>query len=181
MRLALIGPRGSGKSTVARLLAERGGVPVVSTDARVREKAESTIEALVEVRGWAYFREMETQVLQEVLAEHPDGLVLDTGGGLILDPNNREDLGSMDHVVYMHADPEILAARIAGETEDRPALTDARRPVDEIRRVLAEREPIYRNLASIVIETDEATPEQVCGQILDEIEKRAAAEKGATG
>jgi shikimate kinase len=166
MRLALIGPRGAGKTTVSGLLAQRTGLPAASTDAAVVERAGRSIEAIVRERGWSEFRELEKQVLRDIIGLHPTDLILDCGGGLILAQENRERLGFFEHIVYLYADPPVLVGRIGGDRKFRPPLTGEEDPLQEIRHVLARRDPIYRALCHLRIDTAVSSPWEIGDRII---------------
>ncbi len=157
MIVALIGPRGAGKTTIGRRLGETLSWPVLSTDAIVAEKAGKSISRIVAEAGWSSFREMESVTLTEVtrrVAELPagQGLVLDCGGGLVLEAGNRLWLREYAWCVYLVASPEVLAARTTPDPH-RPPLTELGDPVREATVTLAKREPLYRGLAQLVLET----------------------------
>jgi len=159
MIFSLIGPRGSGKTTIAARLASLTGWPLRATDAAVAEAAGMTIPEIVAARGWPGFREWESRALQsvieqaEILVSPGQGLFLDTGGGIVLETQNRELLRQAGLVIYLHAPAEILVARIAAAP--RPPLTGNDDPLAEMRQILAERESLYRSLAQIDVNTHE--------------------------
>ena len=171
MRIVLIGPRGCGKSTAAALLGQKLSCPVFSTDRQIEQTAQMPIGTLVDQRGWNAFRDLEQQVV-ESLGE-VDPAIIDTGGGAIERPANRRALCTNALVVYLTGTAKVLAARIFGDV-NRPALTDQADPVDEMHQVLARRDPIYREMAALIIDTDDKNPEQIATQILE------AATKGQT-
>ena len=90
MNIVLIGYRGTGKSAVARVLAEGTGREVVSTDARIVEVAGRSIPEIVDKHGWEYFRDIESRVVDEVATR--DGIIIDAGGGVVIRDRNTEAL-----------------------------------------------------------------------------------------
>lgn len=160
-RLVLIGPRGSGKTLVGQLVARLLGCDFVDTDTLIEARGR-TIPELFATEGEPGFRAIEREVIRSL--EPSADAVVATGGGAVLDAANREHLAGLGPVIYLHAPPERLVARIAGS--DRPPLTDAD-PLDEMRRVLAEREPLYRALANAVIDTDTLDPETAARRLFD--------------
>lgn len=158
MRLVLIGPRGAGKSRLARGLAEAYSLPRISSDEEIARVAGCPIADFVAANGWDAFRALETTVLENILRDHPDDLLLDAGGGLVVAERNRELLLGFDARILLMARVETLAGRISRDT-NRPPLTDADSPVEEMRRVLAERGPIYASLADVTIDTSDASPD----------------------
>lgn len=153
MVITLIGYRGSGKTTVAQSLAARLGWSWIDADAVVEEAAGCTIKEIFAAHGESGFRDRERRAIAELLTR--DKLVLAAGGGAILNPQTRHEMKAAGPVVWLQASVARLAARI----ESDPA-TAGRRPnlagggIDEISRLLAEREPLYRECASLCIDTD---------------------------
>lgn len=150
MNLILIGYRGVGKSTVASLLGVRLHRPVVSLDDCIVLRARQPIPALVATRGWDYFRDIESAVVRDYTARKNQ--VLDCGGGVVLRPENIAALRASGYCVWLTAPIATLARRIAGDA-NRPSLT-GKPPEEEIREILAEREPLYRGLANLIVDTD---------------------------
>ena len=162
MNISLIGYRGTGKSTIARILAERTGFTVRNLDALIVDRAGMSIPEVVDQFGWDYFRDMESEVLKEaVLGEDQ---VLDCGGGIILRQENRERLQSSGHVFWLTAAVPTIIERIKDDTQ-RPSLTGTSF-IDEVSAVLDEREPLYRQCADHIIDTDSQGPEQSAQEIL---------------
>jgi shikimate kinase/rhodanese-related sulfurtransferase len=152
-RIALIGYRGSGKSTVARLLADRLGWSWVDADAVLEQRASSTIRDLFATEGEPAFRQREATLLVEFCTS--PRLVIATGGGVILRADNRELLRCSAWVVWLDADAETLWRRLASDPASaarRPALTQApSNSLAEIRELLTIREPLYRQCADLVV------------------------------
>lgn len=165
-RVVLIGYRGSGKSTVGRMLAERLGLAFVDTDTRIEERSGLSIKEMVEKKGWPYFRTAEKEVIRSLARE--EGMVMAVGGGAILDAENRESLKQNSLVFYLAADPATLALRISQDTKteaQRPSLT-GREVMAEIGMVLEEREPLYRKVAHYVVDTEDRTVDEVVQEII---------------
>lgn len=163
MNLVLIGYRGTGKSTVGRLLAERLGRRLVSTDAEIVRRAGQTIPDIVKAHGWEYFRDLESEVCRDLAGQ--DGLIIDTGGGAILRPENAAALKTHGRLFWLRADVSTIVARIGGDTQ-RPSLTGTKSFTEEVDEVLQERTPKYQTAADHVIPTDGRTPRQVAEAIL---------------
>lgn len=166
MNIVLIGYRGTGKSTVGRILAKRLRRMLVSTDAEVVRRAGAPIPELVERHGWEHFRDLESAVCQELAGR--DELIIDTGGGAILRPHNVEVLKKNGRVWWLTAEVDTIARRI-GRDRNRPSLTGTRSFVDEISEVLAERLPKYQAAADATIATEGLTAPQVAERILLQI------------
>jgi shikimate kinase len=137
----LIGLRGSGKSTVGQALAQELGCAFVDTDQVVVESCKQSIEAMVADQGWEFFREQEKKALAQV-AILP-GKVIATGGGMILDAENRALMGQTGVCFYLAADVALLVERVQKDTQvQRPALTNMTLH-EEMVSLLVEREPLY--------------------------------------
>lgn len=163
MNVVLIGYRGTGKSTVGKTVAARLGRGVVSTDEEIVRRTGRTIPEIVAQHGWDYFRNIESQVCRELAAR--DGLVIDTGGGAILRPENVEALKKTGTLFWLTASVATIAQRIGGDTQ-RPSLTGTKSFVDEIEQVLRERTPQYQAAADYVIPTDGRSVAQIVDEIV---------------
>lgn len=170
MNVSLIGYRGTGKSTIAAIMAERSGMPVVSLDQAIVAKAGMPIPEIVEKNGWEHFRDLESEVLAEAAAR--DGLILDCGGGIILREKNRETLKKAGPVVWLTASIEAIVERIKEDT-NRPSLT-GKSFIEEISEVLEERTPLYRDASTHVVPTGDSSPEKTAETILELIESNKA-------
>lgn len=162
MNIVLIGYRGTGKSSVGRLLAERSGRTLVSTDAEVVRRAGQSIPEIVARHGWDHFRDLESEVCRDLSGR--DQLIVDTGGGAILRPENAARLKSNGILFWLTAEVPTISRRIGGDTQ-RPSLTGAKSFVDEIEDVLRERAPAYRAAADHVIATDRKTVAEIADAI----------------
>jgi shikimate kinase len=163
MNVVLIGYRGTGKSTIGKIVAARLGCIMVSTDAEIVKRVGQSIPEIVAQHGWDYFRDLESQVCQELAGR--DGLVIDTGGGAILRSQNVEALKKTGTVFWLTASVETITKRIGRDTQ-RPSLTGTKSFVDEIQDVLRERTPKYEAAANHVITTDGRSIVQIADEIL---------------
>lgn len=163
MNIVLIGYRGTGKSTVGRLLAARLGRELVSTDAEIVKRAQRTIPEIVAQQGWDYFRDLESDICRELASR--DHLVIDTGGGAILRAQNVEALKKDGTVFWLTASIKTIAKRI-GSDKQRPSLTETKSFVDEIQDVLGERTPKYQAAADHIIATDDRSINQLVETLL---------------
>lgn len=169
MVITLIGYRGSGKSTIARPLAQRLGWSWVDADAVIEERAGKTIREIFLSEGEPVFRKLECQVMSDLL--HQDRLVIAAGGGAILNPGTRQLIRESGLVVWLQASVKTLAERIAGDrstAERRPNLTVAG-GLEEIASVLTIREPLYRECAMMTADTDSLTESQIVDLIFDHL------------
>jgi shikimate kinase len=160
-RLILIGYRGCGKTTVGERLAERLGWEFVDTDRLVEQAAQQTIRQIFEQQGEAAFRTLESDALAQAVSR--PRCVISVGGGALLSDDNRRRLRDAGTCVWLTASPDELARRTSDDPQSaatRPALTDADARA-EVRALLAQREPLYRELAEHTIDTEGRTPEAV--------------------
>ena len=163
MNVVLIGYRGTGKSTDGKIVAARLGRELLSTDTEIVQLAGQTIPQIVEQHGWEYFRDLESKICQDLASK--DGVVIDTGGGAILRPQNVEVLKRTGRLFWLTASDEASAKRIGSDTQ-RPPLTGTKSFVDEIQDVLRERLPQYQAAADETIETGGKSVTQVADEIL---------------
>lgn len=162
MRLVLVGLRGAGKTSGGRRAAARLGVPFLDLDDLIAARGRS-IEAIFAEEGEAGFRRLEREVLAAL--DPPDPAIIATGGGAVLAPENRARLAALGRVVYLRADPAILAERV--RHAPRPALA-AGGPEAEAHALLARREPLYRALcqhAQDEIDTGSLTEDEVVARL----------------
>jgi shikimate kinase len=156
----LIGPRGSGKSTLGEALAKRLGFAFVDTDEIVISEAGRTIEELVSAEGWDRFREIERDALSSVCGH--DRQVVATGGGIVLLPENRESMRRCGRIFYLLAEPGLLVERLSADPRQdrRPALTTL--PFrEELAKTLSERTPLYLECAEFILRADAPVEELV--------------------
>ena len=159
-RVVLVGPPGSGKSTAARLVAERLGTSWRDTDEDVELIAGTAIADVFVEHGEEHFRELERVAVRRAIAEH-DG-VLALGGGAVLDPSTREQLAGRT-VVFLDVTIKDAASRI-GFNRDRPLLLG--NPRAQWTRLMEQRRAVYAEVSSTTVQTDGKTPEQVADEIV---------------
>ncbi|WP_411106503.1 shikimate kinase [Streptomyces sp. cmx-4-9] len=162
--VVLVGPMGSGKSTVGSLLAERLGVPYRDTDADIVAAQGREISDIFVDEGEPYFRALERQAVAAALAGHTGVLAL--GGGAVLDEGTRTLLAGLP-VVYLSMDVEEAVRRV-GLGAARPLL--AVNPRRQWRELMEARRPLYTDVARVVVATDDRTPEEVAQAVLDALE-----------
>lgn len=144
--LVLVGPMGAGKSTVGRLLAERFGLRFLDLDTEIEARCGVEIPRIFECEGEAGFRRRESALLAELLDAH--ACVLATGGGAILDAENRRRMRARGFVVYLQVDIAAQLARLARD-RTRPLLATGDRE-DVLTRLARERGPLYTEVADLV-------------------------------
>ena len=151
--LFLIGPMGVGKTTIGKHLAELLHKEFHDVDQELEKGTGASIAIIFEIEGEDGFRKRETKLINE-LATKPN-IVMATGGGAVLSPKNRKVLRTRGFVVYLHADIDTLVKRTRRD-HSRPLLHngDKRKKIEAL---MAQREPLYREQADLIIKTDEST------------------------
>jgi len=163
MKIVLIGYRGSGKTTVGKILSKVLGLRFISTDEEIVKKTGKSIPEIVKNYGWEKFRDIETEIAKSLSDE--DNIIIDTGGGIVLRDENVRALKRNGIVIFLSAPPEVLAERIKDDSS-RPPLKLGRTHWDEVKEVLEERLPYYRKAMDIEISTEGKTPEEVSEEII---------------
>ena len=167
--IALIGYRGTGKTTVARLLALKLGWDWVDADVEVELRAGKSIAAIFSDEGEQAFRDLEAEVTAQLCQRISTVLAL--GGGVVLREDNRKMLEQCGAVVWLRAEAATIARRMAGDettSERRPNLTNhgGRTEIDQL---LAERTPIYRSCATLEVDTDNREPAEIADDVASAI------------
>jgi len=169
MNVLLIGYRGTGKTTVARHIADRLGWNWLDADVELERRAGKSIAAMFAEDGEEAFRDLESAVLADVVLL--DDTIVALGGGVVGRERNRDLIRGREGVVWLQASPETLHARIEAD-----AVTLGRRPnltlhggLTEIAMLLAKREPWYRECAAIIVDTDAAPPDVAAREIIERL------------
>lgn len=158
----LVGMMGAGKSTAGRLLARRLKRPFHDTDQEVERRCGVTIPVIFEIEGEAGFRVREAMVIDELTGLVD--VVLATGGGAVLAAENRRHLAARGTVVYLHAPPAALYERVRHD-RNRPLLATAD-PRARLYELYAQRDPLYREIADLVVETGRQSVQNLARQLL---------------
>ena len=167
----LVGPMGSGKSAVGRQLAARLGLAFLDSDAEIEARTGVDIAYIFEKEGEAGFRDREREVLDALTGQ--SGVLVSTGGGAVLDPDNRERLRSRGCVVYLRASVKQQFARTR-RSGHRPLLSNAD-PLGTLERLLQARAPLYEEVADLVVDTDG----RKVSAVVEDVVRRLAEARGS--
>jgi len=162
----LVGPMGAGKSTIGRQLAESLSYEFRDSDHEIQRRTGVDIPTIFEYEGEEGFRERESQAIEDLIAE--DRIVLATGGGAVMRPENRQALAARGMVIYLHCSPDQQHARTVRD-RNRPLL-DTDDPLQRLRDLMEEREPLYRQVADMVVSTEKRGTVSVVKEILRRLE-----------
>ena len=164
-RILIVGYRGTGKTTVGRLLADQLGWAFADCDDYIEAAAGRSVADIFAAEGEPGFRDREAAVLRQLCAG--ERCVIATGGGAVLRPSNRELLRGAGFVAWLTASPETILARLQSDPTTavrRPNLTPTG-GIDEVRTLIAAREPLYRDVADFTADADTPSPEAVAATI----------------
>jgi shikimate kinase len=165
VRIVLVGLPGSGKSTVGRQLSRRLAIPFTDSDSVIEQRLGCSIRSYFEREGEEAFRDVEEQVIADLCMREG---VIATGGGSVLRAANRERLHASAHVVYLRATPEDVFRRVKHD-KGRPLLQVAD-PMQRLRDLYAQRDPLYRETAHFVIETGRPSVPMLANMIMMQLE-----------
>ncbi|HJX31090.1 MAG TPA: shikimate kinase [Thermodesulfobacteriota bacterium] len=164
MNIVLIGYRGTGKSTIAKILSARLKWPRFNLDEGIVKDTGMSIPQIVEKHGWEFFRDLEARIVEK--AGNMDKTIIDAGGGVVVRPKNIERLRRNGVIIWLKAKPETIISRIKEDT-NRPSLTRRKSFLEEVQEVLAERIPKYQAAAHVAIDTDNLSPQDVAEKIIE--------------
>lgn len=165
--IVLVGPMGAGKSTIGKLLAGILQLPFADSDRVIEDRTGADIPWIFDVEGEGGFRLRETAVLKDLLLA--ESMVLATGGGIVMREENRSLLKGGSVVVYLTASVDQLVERTYKDKK-RPLLQVAD-PEAKIRELIAHRDPLYQEVADIVVQTDRRGPKAVAQEIAQQYQQ----------
>ncbi len=165
-RIFLIGPMGAGKTTIGKRLAKALKYKFIDCDHELEKRTGVSVALIFEIEGEAGFRQREKRLINELT--QLDEIVLATGGGAVLDADNRANLHARGFVAYLHADVEELLARMRTDVS-RPLLNTPDRAI-RLREIVTTREPMYRATAHLGIDTGKFSLGEIVKKIKDAIE-----------
>ncbi len=172
MNIILIGFRGTGKSTVGKLLASRLGKDFIDSDNYIESSTGKTIRHIFEEAGEEGFRKVEADAIAEL--SKMDNKVIAAGGGAVLRKDNVKNLKDKGFMILLEATPEIIHHRITLDektTQQRPSLTN-KKPIDEIKHLMAQREQSYKSAADYTINTSRVSCKDIVNEIITIIDKQ---------
>jgi len=164
--LFLVGMMGAGKSTIGRLLARRMKRPFLDSDHEIEQRCGVSVPVIFDIEGEPGFRAREAQVIVELAAL--EGIVLATGGGAVLPEDSRRCLAARGTVVYLHARPADLWLRVRHD-RNRPLLATPD-PLQRLEQLYAVRDPLYREIADVVLDTGAQSAQALGKQLLARLE-----------
>jgi len=164
----LVGPMGAGKTTIGRLLADELQLEFIDADREIEERSGVDIPWIFDKEGEEGFRRREAEVIEDLSLR--SDILLSTGGGAVLEAHNRQVLMSRGTVVYLYTSVEEQVRRTAKDRK-RPLLQTGS-PQKVLRNLMAIRDPLYREIADIVVETDGRAPRTVIQDILSRLAGR---------
>ncbi len=158
----LVGFMGAGKSTIAKILSQKTGRPLLEMDACIEKQEGKPIRVIFEEDGEEYFRKKETEFLKNLSDE--EAVIVSCGGGVCQRQENVDAMKAKGKVVLLTATPETILSRVKNSTT-RPLL-NGHMNTDYIASLMEKRQPSYEAAADVIIETDHKTKDQVCAEIL---------------
>lgn len=164
-RVVLVGPMGAGKTTIGKLLSRELGFSFCDSDSEIESRCGADIPWIFDVEGEAGFRERECGVIRDL--SQTNGIVLATGGGAVLNEDNRANLKEGAQVVYLKTSVEQQFERTRRD-RNRPLLQNSE-PLKVLTEIFKIRDPLYTEVADVVIMTDKKNPKLVVRQILDQV------------
>ena len=165
--IILVGPMGAGKTTIGKQLAQQSGREFYDSDREIEEHTGANIPLIFELEGEEGFRKREKNILIELTQKQ--GIVLATGGGAVLDPDNRAQLSKHGFVIYLRAPLAQLLKRTCKD-RNRPLL-QTENPRKKLEEIVASRDPLYQEVADIIIETDDRPVRNVVKNLLSTLEQ----------
>ena len=165
-RVFLVGPMGAGKTTIGKYLAQQLKLQFADTDSEIERRTGADIPWIFEIEGEEGFRAREQQVVEE-MTDWSD-YVLATGGGVVMRAENRRALASRGFVIYLHATIDEQVRRT--QKDKRRPLLQTGDPEQTLRELMAIRDPLYREIADHVINTDGCSPKTVAQRLVKELQ-----------
>lgn len=172
MNIVLIGYRCSGKTAVGKILAGQLRKQFLDTDVLIEQNTGSSIETIISREGWDGFRDIEKRVIEE--ASRKDNAIIATGGGVVMDEENVENLKRNGWIVWLNGKAQVLKERMDKEQRSgviRPSLTGLD-PLEEIKEVLRERTPLYDKACNFRVDASKLSLREVADVIIKELQEK---------
>ena len=163
MNIFIVGPMGSGKSTVGKIIANELFLSFLDTDDEIEKSTGVTIDWIFDLEGEEGFRKRESSILEEMVKQN--SIVLSTGGGIIISDSNREMLSSRGTVFYLSTPISVQLERTSKD-KDRPLLKNGD-PEEILTRLQKERKNLYESVSDHVIETENKSSQEVASEIIN--------------
>ena len=176
MNVVLMGYRGTGKTSVGRLLADRLEKPFLDSDELIKASSGKSVRKMVAEKGWDFFRQEEKRIVAEISGN--DGCVLALGGGAVLDEENVRNLKDKGFFIWLTAEAQTILERLSddGKTlEQRPSLA-GKDPDEETKFLLKAREPLYAKIADCRVDTSDRSIEEVADEVIRILGRDAGSE-----
>ena len=162
MNIFIVGPMGSGKSTVGKIISDEMFLSFFDTDEEIESRTGASIDWIFDLEGEAGFRKRESDILNEMVEKN--SIVLSTGGGIILSDDNRELLSSRGTVFYLST-PILTQVERTAKDKDRPLLKDGD-PEEILTKLHNEREALYEMVSDHVVDTENKSSKEVASEII---------------
>jgi shikimate kinase len=169
MNIVLIGYRCSGKTAIGKVLAENLGMVFIDMDAWIEEDAQESIEVIISTKGWNHFRKVEKGLIEMI--SNRDNQVIATGGGVVVNQENVQNLKREGWLVWLDAEPDVLKERMQKEQRSgniRPSLTGTD-PLEEIEEVMNTRRPMYKAAGDFQLNTTGLSIPEVAALIVKKL------------
>lgn len=164
MNIVLIGFRGAGKTALAKILADKLNMQLYSIDKMIEEKTGKRIREIVAEKGWQYFRELESQLIEQL--SDVENSIIDTGGGAIENPTNIENLKKNGYIIYVQASLKDIKQRILNDP-DRPKLNPTLDVEDDLTITYNRRVPLYEEYSDFRVNTSNTPLEKCADKIIE--------------
>lgn len=166
MKLVLIGMRGSGKSTVGKIMAEALKCRFLESDKLIEKRMKKAVKDIIGEMGLDFFRDLESKVI--ISLENEKDCVIATGGGVIERNSNMQSLNKDGIIIYLDTTPEISATRLSGDN-GRPILTGALSIAEDLKKLYERRKNIYEKWSDITVPTDGRTIDEIVDAVIKKL------------
>ena len=166
--IVLIGPMGSGKTTVGRSLSKKLGIDFYDSDHEITDKTGVSIDHIFDVEGEEGFRKRESDVLKDLCSQ--DNIIIATGGGAVISEENRLEISKTGSVIYLLSSVDQILRRTS-KSKTRPLLENSKNKRKTISDIINVRDPLYREIATITVDTNGKKLNEVINEILVQLKR----------